>query len=269
MRNWSSRRFSWFDAAPDVFSLIDQTVARHTALRGNVETEIASDDDRNGCGCAYPESVPDADVERSNAILQRLREIARALEGHDDPLRTRLTALPMHLVAQVGDTRIGIVHGDARALAGWRFAHDSLHDARRFESIAALFEQAPIDGFASTHTCLPALKVFDTELGERFVINNGAADAELHNRAMACHAPQRSGTARLVRHPPLRRGYRGRLRTQWRCIRRTCWDDEFRRLWPPGPPPTRHITGASSNGPDFSIDDAWVARRCAHARQSD
>ena len=146
------------------------------ALRGNVETELAGDDEANGCGCAYPESVPDDDVERSNAILSRLRAAAPSASTLVEPgVRARLAALPMHLVAEVGDARIGIVHGDAWALAGWRFAHDSLHNAEREPSLSAVFEQAALDGFASTHTCLPALKVFDTPLGERFVVNNGAA----------------------------------------------------------------------------------------------
>ena len=262
--------FHWFDAAPDVFSLIDQTVARHTALRGNVETEIAGDDDRNGCGCAYPESVPDADVERSNAILQRLREIARALDRHDDLLRTRLTALPMHLVAQVGDTRIGIVHGDARALAGWRFAHDSVHDARRFESIAALFEQGQVDGFASTHTCLPALKVFDTELGERFVINNGAA-------GMPNFMNTRYGVITRLATVPVPRGLSGTrlygadiagVYVDAMAVRfdARAWDDEFRRLWPVGSAAHASYHRRIVDGPDFSIDDALgrtALRACA------
>ena len=61
--------YHWFDADADAFAHIDNAVARHAALRGNVETELAGDDDANGCGCAYPETVPDDDVERSNAIL--------------------------------------------------------------------------------------------------------------------------------------------------------------------------------------------------------
>ena len=52
-------------------------------------------------------------------------------------VRARLAALPMHLVAAVGDSRIGIVHGDGWALAGWRFAHDSLHNAERASAMNA------------------------------------------------------------------------------------------------------------------------------------
>ncbi len=167
--------FHWFDADAESFMHIDHSVAQHASLRGNVETELAGDDDTNGCGCAYPESVPDDDVERSNAILSRLRAVARHADAINPGVRARLAALPMHLVAEVGDARIGVVHGDAWALAGWRFAHDSLHSTEREPSLSAVFEQAALDGFASTHTCLPALKVFDTPLGERFVVNNGAA----------------------------------------------------------------------------------------------
>ena len=155
--------YHWFDADVDAFAHIDSVVARHPALRGNVETELADDDDANGCGCAYPESVPDDDVERSNEILARLRATARRVDARKPGTRLRLAALPMHLVADVGGARVGIVHGDAWALAGWRFAHDSLHRFEREPALSAVFEQAALDGFASTHTCLPALKVFGVE----------------------------------------------------------------------------------------------------------
>ena len=115
--------FHWFDADPGHFDEIQRRVLACTALRGNVETEVASDDDAAGCGCAYPESVPDDDVARSNAILARLRDVAAQVAGSQAALKD----LAMHAVAQVGGARIAIVHGDAWSLAGWRFAHDRLH----------------------------------------------------------------------------------------------------------------------------------------------
>ena len=117
--------FHWFDADPTVFAQVQRAVLAHEATRGNVETELAAPagDDDAGCGCAYPEAVPDDDVERSNAILERLRRTAGQVEGS----RAALGVLPMHAVAQVGTARVAIVHGDAWALAGWRFAHDRLH----------------------------------------------------------------------------------------------------------------------------------------------
>jgi hypothetical protein len=36
--------FNWFNVHSDSFSAINDSVLRHTALRGNVETELASDD---------------------------------------------------------------------------------------------------------------------------------------------------------------------------------------------------------------------------------
>jgi len=159
--------FHWFDAEPAAFAEIQHRVLAHHALRGNVETEIASDDAAAGCGCAYPESVPDDDVARSNAILDRLRGVAAQVAGS----RASLGALPMHAVAQVGGARIGIVHGDAWSLAGWRFAHNRLHADTPDDALEAALALAAVDGFASSHTCAPALK--STARG--FVINNGAA----------------------------------------------------------------------------------------------
>ena len=96
--------FHWFDATLDWFAEIEQGVASHRALRGNVETEIARESDVGaGCGCAYPETVGEEMVRRSNDILSELaaRAPARA--------RARVRGLPMHLVAQVGRLRVGIV----------------------------------------------------------------------------------------------------------------------------------------------------------------
>ena len=74
------------------------TVLAHHAIRGNVETEIAVDASGAGCGCAYPLDVSDAEVSRSNRILERLRDTARAFPQ----IRDALGALPMNLVATSG-----------------------------------------------------------------------------------------------------------------------------------------------------------------------
>jgi hypothetical protein len=163
--------FHWFDAAPDEFAGVTRQVLEHHALRGNVETEIASEDTGAGCGCAYPVDVSDAEVSRSNEILERLRDTARAFA----PLRSRLAALPMHLVASVGDARIGIVHGDAASLAGWGFAADRLDNPAHRRWIESAFRDARVDIFASTHTCLPAFREFALDGGAAIVANNGAA----------------------------------------------------------------------------------------------
>ena len=252
--------FHWFDADAESFMHIDHAVARHAALRGNVETELAGDDEANGCGCAYPESVPDDDVERSNAILSKLRAAARNADTIEPGVRARLAALPMHLVAEVGAARIGIVHGDAWALAGWRFAHDSLHNTERELSLNALFEQAALDGFASTHTCLPALKVFDTALGERFVVNNGAAGMPnfrntrngLITRLAATPIPSALARARLY-GADAAGVYVDALAVRFDV---SAWDEEFERLWPETSAAYVSYRQRIVNGPDFSVDEA-------------
>ncbi|MGE0563180.1 MAG: metallophosphoesterase [Pseudolabrys sp.] len=162
--------FHWFDAEPDWFAAIESGVAPHRALRGNVESEIARDGDIGaGCGCAYPSSVDEGVVTRSNEILAQLRDNANAAQ------RARLARLPMHLVAQVGALRVGIVHGDAAALAGWRFAHDALDNPNQRHWLDDIRRRSQIDVFTCTHTCLAALRDFDLPCGRLTVANNGAA----------------------------------------------------------------------------------------------
>ena len=164
--------FHWFDATPEWFAAIEARVAPHLALRGNVETEIARPGDIGaGCGCAYPESIDDGVVTRSNRILADLRAAAAALPGAP----ARLAALPMHLVAAVGDLRVGIVHGDAASLAGWRFAHDALDAPTNLAWLDDVRRASRVDLFASTHTCLAALRDLELAAGRLTVINNGAA----------------------------------------------------------------------------------------------
>jgi hypothetical protein len=163
--------FHWFDVDRGDFARVAEGVMAHAALRGNVETEIAAEDSGAGCGCAYPMDVSDAEVVRSNRILERLRETARAAADH----RAHLAALPMHLVARVGEAAVGIVHGDAASLAGWGFAQDQLDRPAHRRWIESAFADARVDAFASTHTCLPAVRRFEFARGEAVVANNGAA----------------------------------------------------------------------------------------------
>jgi hypothetical protein len=258
--------FHWFDADASLYAEIQHRVLRHRPLRGNVETEIAADDSSAGCGCAYPESVPDADVERSNAILARLRGVAASVAGS----RTVLGTLPMHAVAQVGGARIGVVHGDAWSLAGWRFAHDQLHAITPDASsdLAGAFELAAVDGFASSHTCAPALKC--TERG--FVINNGSA-------GMANFAGTTHGVFTRIAARPLPRALEplrlyglhdsvggcglvvDALRVDFELA---AWLDRFDTIWPSGSPAAVSYRQRLAAGPGFTIAQALghVAASC-------
>ncbi len=166
--------FHWFDTDPAVFARVQRQVLAHTALRGNVETELAAEpavDDDAGCGCAYPDWVGDDAVERSNRILRRLRPAATPTQ------RAELAALPMTLRADVGDFKLGIVHGDAQSLAGWGFAQEHLHDAAHRDRVRGWFMGAQVDAFACTHTCLPVFQRLRNAGGASptWVFNNGAA----------------------------------------------------------------------------------------------
>lgn len=165
--------FHWFDSDPARFARIQQAVLSHTALRGNVETELidTSPEADAGCGCAYPDWVGDAVVERSNRILHRLRDAVTPSQ------RQALADLPMWLTATVGDCRIGIVHGDAQSLAGWGFAQEHLHDPAWRRQVRDWFARAEVDAFASTHTCLPVFQRLnlDSPSSSGWVFNNGAA----------------------------------------------------------------------------------------------
>lgn len=244
--------FHWFDAEPRLFASMQRRVLAHAALRGNVETEIAADDSDAGCGCAYPESVPDDDVERSNQILARLRGTAAEVPG----AREALATLPMHAVVRVGGLRIGIVHGDAWSLAGWRFAHDALHDAANEAQLRATFALGAVDGYACSHTCAPALKV--SEAG--FVINNGAA-------GMANFEGDTSGLLTRIATRPLPRtldaarafGLHERgiwidaLRIRFDLDR---WLERFDAIWPAGSPAALSYRDRIVAGPRFTVDHA-------------
>lgn len=145
--------FHWFDVDPKTFECVQREVLAHSALRGNVETELVETAPISdaGCGCAYPDWVADAVVERSNRILQRLWTAATLQH------RQQLAALPMWLTASVGGMKIGLVHGDAESLAGWGFAQENLRQAPHRELVSDWFKRSGVDAFASTHTCLPVL----------------------------------------------------------------------------------------------------------------
>jgi hypothetical protein len=165
--------FHWFDVEPKTFERIQREVLAHTALRGNVETELADEaaSQDAGCGCAYPEWVGDALVERSNRILDRLRDATTPVS------RSELAALPMWQIASVGPMRIGLVHGDAQSLAGWGFAQEHLFDPAHLDVVRKWFSRAQVDAFASTHTCLPVfqqIRLADSP-NLRWILNNGAS----------------------------------------------------------------------------------------------
>jgi hypothetical protein len=164
--------FNWFNVDDAGFRAVNERVLRHDAILGNVEAELDAPADDAGCGCAYPDDVDQATVERSNEIHARLK---RTAARHPD-LRARIAALPMVARYRVGGVRVGVVHGDAESLAGWRFDPSALDDPAQARWRADAFDAAAVDVFASTHTCRAGLRRFGQDgPGARAVANNGAA----------------------------------------------------------------------------------------------
>jgi hypothetical protein len=245
--------FHWFDVEPADFARVTREALAHRAIRGNVETEIAAEDSGAGCGCAYPFDVSDAEVSRSNLILERLRGTARMFPE----VRARLAALPMHLVAAVGEARIGIVHGDAASLAGWGFAQDRLDDPRHGLWIESMFAEANVDAFASTHTCLPALREFAFARGRAVVANNGAAGmpnfAGTHLGLVTRIGRKPFAGAAKLHGVEIRGAHVEMLKLHYDQER---WVARFLASWPQGSPAHESYFRRISQGPRFDFAQA-------------
>ncbi len=243
--------FHWFDAEPEWFAAVERKVARHRALRGNVETEVARETDIGvGCGCAYPDAVGEDVVQRSNAILSTLRSIA------SPETRRRLRALPMHALAQVGKLRVAIVHGDAASLAGWRFAQDALDRPRSCKWLSNVHAASRVDIFASTHTCLATLRSFQLPGGSLSIINNGAAGMPnfsgtrfgLISRIAATPSP----------HKPIYGTRHGDIHIDAVPVEydHDAFIARFLSRWPTASPAHASYYGRIVDGPDYSIPQA-------------
>jgi hypothetical protein len=246
--------FHWFDIDAKDFHLVNQTVLAFHALRGNVETEIAAPGEDVGCGCAYPEWVGEATVEYSNRIIEQLRATART-SGVD---LARLAALPMHLAARVGDARIGIVHGDAESLAGWQFSQEALAEPDGYAAAAALFARARVDIFASSHTCLPVLQVFEEKT---VLVNNGAAGmpnfrGELYGLASRISLfPSRDALYSIRRHGVF-------IEAIPLFYDSRAWQERFLSQWPAGSAAHRSYWERIVGGPRYEVaQTARIARR--------
>ncbi|MBC7598444.1 MAG: hypothetical protein H7238_05415 [Polaromonas sp.] len=164
--------FNWFNIDDDSFQRINLAVLQHDAIQGNVEFELNATDSVSGCGCAYPVTVDQQTVDRSNRIHDRLKKTAQ----RHPHLLAQLARLPLFARYKVGAKTVGVVHGDADSLAGWLFDPAEMDKPQNQHAIPDLFARSQVNIFASTHTCVPALRSFELAQGQHgVVINNGAA----------------------------------------------------------------------------------------------
>ena len=167
--------FHWFDVDAGGFARDQsQACSRHAALRGNVETELAGEDiAARAAAAAIPAVVGDAEVARSNEILERLRETAR---GHARACATRLGGAADASASRAWAAR-AIAHRARRrdSLAGWGFAQEPWPSPRN-----AALSKLVRRGAASTcsRAATPACRSQRSTLPRRTPAdraNNGAA----------------------------------------------------------------------------------------------
>lgn len=241
--------FNWFNVDDSAFAEINLRVLANDAILGNVEAELDAPLDDAGCGCAYPDSVDAGVVHRSNRIHAMLKATARRHGG----LLRRIAQLPMVARYRVGGCRVGVVHGDAESLAGWRFDVNALDDPTQAAWRDSVFDAAQVDVFASTHTCLPALRqVGRPGRREAVVVNNGAA-------GMPNFSGDLSGLCTRIAttpspHPVLHESHMAGAWVSLLPVRFDAdrWQREFLAQWPPGTPAWESYFQRISQGPKFS-----------------
>ncbi|MEH6490959.1 hypothetical protein [Halopseudomonas sp.] len=218
----------WFDVEPALFARIEQQLAPYMLLRGNVETELGRPDHSgHGCGCAYPDEVPEQAVAWSNAIHQRLTATVQQLPGMPEQLAARATTA----LVNVGGQRVAISHGDEQSLAGWQCDRQALRSIERQQQLGRWCEHHQISVLATSHTCSPA--ALATE--HWAVINNGAAGMPNFNNG------QYGLITRIATQPSLSALYRAQVGNLYIEALPLNYDqaaffDEFDRNWPAGSP---------------------------------
>jgi hypothetical protein len=245
--------FNWFNVDDSSFDHINQTVLRHDAIQGNVEFELYGPNTDSGCGCAYPDTVDQATVDRSNRIHTRLKTTA----SKHPALLAQLAALPLFARYAIGTLMVGVVHGDADSLAGWTFDAANIDQPEEQAHIARMFEQAQTDIFASSHTCVPVLRRFALGAGRQgVVVNNGAA-------GMPNFKGIPSGLlTRISVHPsphlPLYGTRLGGVHIDSLPINYNPqpWRDQFLANWPAGSDAYVSYFSRIENGPDHALSQA-------------
>ena len=246
--------FNWFNVLEADFAKLNGQVLKHDASLGNVEAELASGDLSAGCGCAYPEGVSDGVVDRSNRIFERLLQTALKMPQ----VTSLLAGLPMFRRYQIGQVRVGVVHGDYENLAGWSFDVSALVQGNNDPALSQAFDDAEVEVFASSHTCLPALLTRGHHLSLQAVINNGAA-------GMPNFAEQAAGLiTRISSRSSAQNALYGRkMGDTWveaLAVKfdQEAWEQRFLKAWPKGSDAYESYFERIRNGPNFSPEQALL-----------
>ena len=245
----------WFDIASSDFARVAAAVEAHLACSGNVEVELARPTGSAGCGCAYPDFVDESVVQRSNRIIERLRETAREEHSHLAQLR----ALPKTLHLRVGGLQVGVVHGDAWSLAGWRFAQETLREAQHAgwppgpDSLRAAWGESGMRVLCSSHSCLPAAVELRFAGQAAVLMNNGAAGMP-NFRDTHFGVITRISTSTEAPADSLYGTVVDDVRIDAMPVRydHPAWCARFLRNWPPGSDAHASYWGRIERGPDYN-----------------
>ena len=210
-----------------------------------------AEDSGAGCGCAYPVDVSDAVVSRSNEILERA---ARRPRRRFPTLRERLAALPMHLVAQVGERASASCTATRRRSRAGGFAQRPTRrpSAPPLARVGVRRAARSMSSRAPTPAS-PALRDFALPAGRR-PSSTTAPPACRISPARASALVTRIATTPLAARAPLRPEPRRRPVERWRSTTTTRVPAALPDAWPAGSPArTTPTSAASPDGPDYLL----------------
>lgn len=268
--------FHYLDTDPALFSAVEAGVHAHRATLGNVEYALTADDAAVGCGCDYPDYVPDPVVTNSNLVVEQLLASAGPA---DDAVRHRLASLPRHLTATVGDHRVGIVHGDPESLAGWRLALEAVDppdDTARTRTgftgstttavdVLDWCRRADVRALCCTHTGLPYAQDHTVDSTRYLVANNGCAGLPNFTGQRVGVITRLSADPRPPDDSLYGAGFDG-LRFDALPVRydHDRWRADFLRCWPPGSPAHDNYAERIDNGTWLTVDHSTRGTIAAH-----
>lgn len=235
----------WFDSTYKDFMNTEKMCEDYLCLLGNVEAELKRNTNLYaGCGCAYPSSVSDDIVNRSNAIHDKLKKVIT--DDIKDLLNKRLSTA----IIKVSDEKVAVTHGDEKFLAGWECSREALLSKKRQVEVNNWLKLNSISVLATTHTCAPVA----ISLSNGIIINNGSAGMPNFKNELYGLITRISTT----KHPDAL--YRKQIRNIFVEGIPLKYDNEsfikwFDNIWPLGSPAEISYRNRIVNGPDDSINN--------------
>ena len=168
----------------------------------------------------------------------------------------------MNYVAQVGDARVAIVHGDGASLAGWGFSPRNLATAEGSRRAADWLQAAEVQAFACTHTCEALCARIDTRTSEGLIINNGAAGMPNFRNSHYGLITRISVHPTTAQQPRLYGEIINGVHFDALALHydRDAWWQVFESLWPAGSAAHHSYADRIRKGSDLELNQAVMAK---------